>query len=340
MTKTINFVRSLLLLAMTCFTLLSCEKEDTEKNNGTTEDPSNGITDDTQKLVDENGTTAKIDVTVYTYHEEKYPSTDEEGYYQYDENGELIYKTYQVPMPYTGKTVYMFNDEDVSDKSKALKKIITDINGTATFELTEDYFSDDNPAFYFSVFENDIIVGHGALNIKKGKESAIIIDTKGNSTGALYYYNLIKTYELHSIAEEYKMNVKARGNLMNDNISKIRIELPENTVSWYFSFDCVEKNGNNAVLGLFSALLKYFDPTKGLASDAIDQITQPKGSVDCNVYLEDKYGYMTPLISHISEGKMEIKQYIDDTYYLVFENPFLARGISINVDVVAQTIKR
>ena len=317
------------------FATTSCEEEENPENADSLK------TQTSNPLVDENGNTAKIDVTVIKYEDTEYPVTDEDGYFVYDENGEIVYDKYEVKKVFSGKTVYMFDDEDVTDKSKALKKVITDIRGTAVFELSEDFFKEDNPAFYFAVYDNDNVIAHGALNIKRGKESAIMIDTKGFTSGALYYYNLVKTYELHSLSEDYKMNVKARGNLMNENFSKVQIQLPENTVSWYFSFNCVEKKENNAALGLFKALLKFFDPTKGLASDAIDQIMQPKGSVDCNVWLEDEYGNrLATKITHLTDGKMEEKQYINGTYYLVFENPFFARGISINLDIVAMTVNK
>ena len=297
--------------------------------------------DDKIPLVDENGNAAKINVTVIGYEDVQIPIMDENGFFVKDENGEMVYETSETSKGLTGKTVYMFDEEDVTDKSKALKKAITDLSSTAIFELPEDYFQEDNPIYYFVVFDGDKIIAQGGLSVKKGKETAMVITTKGFSSGALYYYNLVKRYKLNSIAEEYKMNVKARINLANDNITKMRIDLPENTVAWYFSFNCVEKSGNNAALNFFPALLKFFDPTKGLASDVLEKIIQPKGSVDCNVYLEDQYERrLCTKITHLTEGKVEEKQYISGTYYLVFENPYVWRGISVNLDVVAETIEK
>lgn len=319
---------SAVLIAFT-LAATSCEEEEEDVYN--TKAP----------LVDENGNAAKIDVSVIDYEDYEYDVVDENGLNVYDDNGEIIKDKFQLPKSLTGETVYMFDSEDFNNKSTALKKVVTGSNGSAVFELSEDYFKeDDNPVFYFAVFDNDKVIAKGGLNVKKGKETAISITTKGESSGALYSFNLVKRYQLQTLMESYKMNVKARANLVNDNKSTVRVELPDNTVSWYFSFNCEEKNGNNAFLGLCSALLKYFDPTKGLAKDAIDQIFQPKGSVDCNVYLEDEFGYSTPLITHISEGKYEVKKSISGTYTLVFENPYFARGISVNLDVVAMTVEQ
>ncbi len=333
--KLLKHITAMLLLLSSL--MISCEeKEDTEGKASSEEK-----TEEKIPLVDENGNAAKINVSVFDYENVQIPVTDENGFFVKDDNDQIIYETIETTKPLTGKTVYMFDEEDVTDKSMALKKAITDIQSTAVFELPEDYFKEDNPIYYFAVFDGDKIIAQGGLAVKKGKETAMVITTKNFSSGALYYYNLVKRYKLNSIAEEYKMNVKARINLANDNITKMRIDLPENTVAWYFSFNCVEKSGNNAALGFFPALLKFFDPTKGLASDVLEKIIQPKGSVDCNVYLEDEYeNRLCTKITHLTEGKVEEKQYINGTYYLVFENPYVWRGISVNLDVVAETIEK
>lgn len=72
----------------------------------------------------------------------------------------------------SGITVCMFKTETSSLFTPffADKKVITESNGTATFNLQEVYdlnIVDTQTTFYFGVFEDDILLGKTALTIEK-----------------------------------------------------------------------------------------------------------------------------------------------------------------------------
>lgn len=74
----------------------------------------------------------------------------------------------------SGITVYMFKTEESSFFTPfyADKKVITESNGTATFNLQEVYdlnIIDSQTTLYFGVFNDKTILGKTALTIKKGQ---------------------------------------------------------------------------------------------------------------------------------------------------------------------------
>ena len=287
--------------------------------------------------LDANGNAAIIKVYVLDYDKGVNYATDEYGERILDENGEYETYEYCFPEAFVGKTVYMFDDEDFSDRKKALLKTITDVDGLATFELKDDFFTTDNMLLYFAIYDDDNkVLGHGGLPVKRGKETATVIDTEGKSVGALYSYNLVKTYELKQVIKEQQFTLRN-----NNSGLKMPVDLPENTVSWYFSCNCVEASANNGVLGLFAELSKFFDKTGGLVSGVIDKLTKPTGTAECNIYLINGDGERSELRKGFTAGIVDETRYVNGTCYLEFEKPsWWSNGISIKFEVVALTVEQ
>ena len=72
----------------------------------------------------------------------------------------------------------------------------------------------------------------------------------------------------------------------------IPIELPENTVEWYYVFSSFSDKevvkSNNATIGLLSQLSLIIDQT-GTTANALSALLAPSGSSNCNVYLFPSY---------------------------------------------------
>ena len=322
----------LAMASLMSLALVNSSCGDDEEEPEVVETQQNGkeeLPEQNRPITDEEGNSAVIKIRVFDY---------DEGVEEYtDEKGEIQSYEYSFPVYYAGKTVYMFDSEDFSDKNKAIKKAITDNESTATFELTDDFFKESNPAFYFAVYDNDgKVIGHGALNIKKGKEALMSIDTKGNTSGAIIT-NLIKTYKLVPIVKETKFNVHSRTNLGSDNQHSIEIQLPKNTIAWYYACSCVAIENTNTPLGFIAAIAPYFDKTKGLASEAIKNFAAPSGYEDCNITLYDEIGNYCNSRMNLMQGVVDETQNISGNYKLKFENPALTQGISVNFEAFAIT---
>jgi len=133
----------------------------------------------------------------------------------------------------------------------------------------------------------------------------------------------------------------------------VPINLPENTVKWYFKFTAsreeseVTKTGGS--LNLFSELSYAIDQT-GIVSMGIDQLTQPPGSHICDIYLLD-HENISPFLAkepfsyflegsreNYKSGVVEISSWSPGLQYLGIKNPDDFYGILVTIDVAAITV--
>jgi hypothetical protein len=68
----------------------------------------------------------------------------------------------------------------------------------------------------------------------------------------------------------------------------IMVQLPENTVEWYYVYSASINKDNidkaTQSINLVAQLTKIFDPT-GITSTAVSSILAPSGSNECDIYL-------------------------------------------------------
>lgn len=134
--------------------------------------------------------------------------------------------------------------------------------------------------------------------------------------------------------------------------TSIKIDLPPNTIEWYYSFSTSKgENGTkNLELGLqLGALIT--DPST-LASTILSNIKVPTGVANADIYLCDranikgfmeKYDTNGGTYSFYPEGTVQSTKQavvkIDDirsgTWYLGIKNPSTSTGLNINIEVVA-----
>lgn len=133
----------------------------------------------------------------------------------------------------------------------------------------------------------------------------------------------------------------------------IPIILPENTVSWYYSFsatrnkDAVEKT--KSTMKLFSELTRLIDVSGGLAL-GINALTQPPGADYCDIYLldadnrehflnktDDKMRYFSEGTRlNLMSGNVHIRNCCkNSTYFLGIKNPSKTYGIAVIIEIVA-----
>lgn len=129
------------------------------------------------------------------------------------------------------------------------------------------------------------------------------------------------------------------------------INLPSNTIEWYYSVSTTRGQNSSASLQLFSQLGRLLDPT-GLTSTTASLILTPTGAGVCDSYLMnrknadaftekvDNWGgtfYYMPSGSrgNYRNGTVQIKDITQGSWCLGFKNPSASEGISITIEVVA-----
>lgn len=137
----------------------------------------------------------------------------------------------------------------------------------------------------------------------------------------------------------------------------IKVDLPPNTVQWYYSFTTTQGQSGTSNLNLAVQLAGMLSDPTGLTSSTISAIKVPEGVATADVYLLDQknmnlFIQKTDLnggtYRHYPEGMAEnTKQAvvkIDDiergTWYLGIRNPSSVSGINLNFEVVAITEKK
>ena len=129
------------------------------------------------------------------------------------------------------------------------------------------------------------------------------------------------------------------------------IQLPENTVEWYYSFTTTKGQDPTESIQLMSQLTRMVDPT-GFSAIATNAILTPSGAAVCDLYLMDRpnadkflekvdnwggsYNYLVNGSRlNYKEGTVQVKDAVSGSYCLGFKNPSAVQGITITFEVVA-----
>ena len=156
----------------------------------------------------------------------------------------------------------------------------------------------------------------------------------------------------------FYLNGGNRALLGGDSRIYLEVDLPENTIDWYYAFSTAasESETDNMAIGLAAQLTKFADPT-GLAASATTALLSPAGSGTCNVYVtdkenadvfeakSDKYGvpfnyYIAKSRENFRNGIVEIDEVVSGKVYLCFKNPSDFTGVAVTLDVVAVVKKK
>ena len=280
--------------------------------------------------------------------------------------------------PQSGITVYMFD----SQTAKAIgfstlhsrKSVATGSDGVARFELGDMDLDiiDSQTTLYFVTFTKDAAgkeyQNQAAITIKKGETKSATINIGGTTTyndngsttnndngGSTNNDTPTTNTEEYSVQEVVKQNVLTVHSVTytgaDNNRTYVPVQLPANTISWYYSVSSNLSDAGTPTLGLLAGLIKIVDPSLGLVANGISKLEAPTGTADCNVYLiKDTDNLNTFLKKNgtftcYSEGTrkninsgvvdVEISSQTGTTWYLGLENPDLKDAINVTIEVVA-----
>lgn len=180
----------------------------------------------------------------------------------------------------------------------------------------------------------------------------------------LFIFQFSFSQEYETIRETQKiidsrdiyLNGGLRSQFGGKSRTTIKIDLPPNTVEWYYSFTTSQGKKGTANLNLALQLTGMLADPSGISSNTISAIKVPEGDASVDIYLMDQYN-SNLFLSKVDLNGNSFKQYsegmventkqalvrVDDvkagTWYLGIRNPSSLNALNISLEVVAITEK-
>lgn len=164
-----------------------------------------------------------------------------------------------------------------------------------------------------------------------------------------------KIYTTEQVCEQQAFFLNSLSNLNGNTRTALPVNLPLNTVEWYYRFSAsreqavIDRVSKNVGLIVEIGAALFTQGGSILASGFGDLLAQPPGADYCDIYLLDQKNY-SPFISkglssHIADGtrlnfksgNVRITCCPSGQYYLGIRNNDTAHGIHVFLDVVAIT---
>ena len=156
-------------------------------------------------------------------------------------------------------------------------------------------------------------------------------------------------YMVVPIISQQSFYLKGGSNAIGVNGSRqvLQINLPANTVEWYYTVVTRSHRGQFSNSNLTGQLVKLVDSKTGIAPKAA--VNVPDGTGICDVYLMTnpneviKYVNKKPAVSFLmndsrqqfGSGAVHVKDYVDGSCFLVIRNPSSYLGVTVNIEVTA-----
>jgi hypothetical protein len=147
--------------------------------------------------------------------------------------------------------------------------------------------------------------------------------------------------------QSFYLTAASPGTKNSSSNQVLQINLPANTVEWYYTVTTKPGHGQFPNNDLTGQLVKLVDPRRGISSKA--SVHVPAGTSVVDVYLmtnpqeAHKYVNKKPADSflmndsreHYVSGSIPVKDYLDGSCFLVVLNPGSSSGVNVNIEVTA-----
>lgn len=163
------------------------------------------------------------------------------------------------------------------------------------------------------------------------------------------------------IKQETKQLIESRSFYLNGGLNAtfggksrtyLEVDLPTNTVKWYYSFSTQRGRGGPQNLNLALQLAGMIADPSGFTSSTLSAIQVPEGVASADIYLCDRanidkflekkdlyggtyYYNMEGSTESTKEAVVEIDEIRNGTVYLGLKNPSTNYGVNITIEVVA-----
>ncbi len=178
-----------------------------------------------------------------------------------------------------------------------------------------------------------------------------------------YVITLGAIAQVQNVKQEVKTIIQQRSISLNGGTraamggksrTTIKIDLPPNTKSWYYSFSTTPGESGTERLNLAMQLSSLAIGPSGITKVGVKSIQVPSGSGSIDVYVLDQYNsdlFLRKIdndggtfyykregsVFNTKQGVIEIDDFNTGTFYLGLKNPSSLDGINIFIEVVALT---
>jgi len=158
-------------------------------------------------------------------------------------------------------------------------------------------------------------------------------------------------YKVVPVVTSHSFYLKGGSRAMVGNSSRqvLSINLPTNTVEWYYTITTTHNRKQSSNSDLTGQLDKLLVPDLGITSNASGTITVPGGSGICDVYVMtnpnevNKYVNKQPAASFLMNdsrqnyisGVIQVKDFLYGSCFLVLRNPSASQGLNVTIEVTA-----
>jgi len=169
---------------------------------------------------------------------------------------------------------------------------------------------------------------------------------------ALSFAQITKpVYKVVPVVTSHSFFLKGGSRAIIGNSSRqvLPIELPANTVEWYYTVTTTTNRKQCLNSDLTGQLDKLLIRDLGITSNAFGTISVPGGSGLCDVYVMtnpnevNKYVNKRPAVSFLMNdsrqnyisGVIQVKDFLYGSCFLVLRNPSASQGLNVTVEVTA-----
>jgi len=158
------------------------------------------------------------------------------------------------------------------------------------------------------------------------------------------------TYKVTPVISKETFTLNSGGRSMLGGRSRIDllVELPSNTVEWYYAVTTSPEKAPAPTIGLADQLVKLLTPA-GIASSVLSAIITPTGSGTCDVYLfsdqdnlnrflakQPRFSFlMEGTRQNFNQGAVQIRDSVKGRFYLGLRNPSAFAAIQLTIEVCA-----
>jgi hypothetical protein len=171
----------------------------------------------------------------------------------------------------------------------------------------------------------------------------VIIPAKAQKTASPTYKVIPLTTK-----ETFTLNSGGRALIGGKSRIPLLVELPPNTVEWYYAIVTTPEKAPPPAIGLADQLIKYLTPS-GIASTFVSSLITQSGSGTCDVYLFADQNNLNTFLSkrgqahclmsgtreNFSQGAVEIRDAVQGNYFLGLRNPSGLAAVQITIEVCA-----
>jgi hypothetical protein len=158
-------------------------------------------------------------------------------------------------------------------------------------------------------------------------------------------------YKVVPVITSHTFYLKGGSRALVGNSSRqvLPIELPANTVEWYYTITTTSNRKQILKTDLTDQLDKLLIPELGIDAKSSSGLTVPNGTGLCDVYVMtnpnevNKYVNKKPAASFLMDdsrqnyisGVVPVKDFLYGSCFLVLRNPSSSRGLNVTVEVTA-----